>query len=63
MRRPYANILILSIVLTIIYFWMEDRPAYISFQEDQRNVLFYGALYVILLFCTISAVYLYFKKK
>jgi hypothetical protein len=61
-RKPYWRILGISIALTILYFWMEDRPDYITYQEDQRNILFYGVLYVVLLFATISAVYTYFKK-
>jgi hypothetical protein len=63
MRRPFVNILILSIVLTVLYFWMEDRPEYITYQEDIGNVLFYGVVYTVLLFCTMSAIYVYFRKQ
>lgn len=63
MRRPFANILILSIVLTVLYFWMEDRPEYITYREDMGNVLFYGVVYIVLLFCTMSAIYVYFRKQ
>ena len=63
MRRPFANILILSIVLTVLYFWMEDRPEYITYREDMGNVLFYGVVYIVLLFSTMSAIYVYFRKQ
>ena len=62
MRKPYGRIFIISIVLTALFFWMEDRPAYITLREDMENILFFGALYVALIFCTLSGIYLYFKK-
>lgn len=63
MRKPYGGILIVSILLTVLYFYTEDRPAYISFKEDQENVMFFGTLYVALLFCIFSGLYLLVKRK
>lgn len=63
MRKPYGGILIVSIILTVLYFYTEERPAYITLKEDQGNMMFFGALYVALLFCIFSGLYLLVKKR
>jgi hypothetical protein len=63
MRRPYPGILIASILLTVLYFVFEERPAYITYEDDKGDILFFGTIYVVLLFGTMSAIYLFFKQK
>ena len=63
MRKTYAKILVISILLTVLYFFFEDRPPYLTLQEDIEDMLFYGAVYVALLFTTMSVIYNYIKKE
>ncbi len=63
MRKPYGAILIASILLTVIFFVTEDRPAYITFKEDEGDMLFWAVVYIAMFFCTFSGLYLLFKKK
>jgi hypothetical protein len=62
MRRPYGGFLILSIFLTVLYFLEEKRPAYISFWDDLPNKLFFGIIYIALIFSILSFFYIYVKK-
>jgi len=63
MRKTYLKILIISILLTVMYFFFEERPPYITMQEDIENMLFYGIIYVVLLFTAISVMYNFVKKE
>ncbi len=63
MRKPYGGILIVSILLTALYFYTEERPSYITLKEDTDNMMFFGVLYVALLFCIFSGLYLLVKKR
>lgn len=63
MRKPYGEILVASIVLTVLYFFIEERPSYITYEEDQRNMLLWGIVYVVLLFSIFSAIYIFFRKR
>ncbi len=63
MRSTYLKILVVSIALTALYFFFEDRPAYLTWQEDIEDMLFYGVIYVLLLFTTISVIYNYIRKE
>jgi hypothetical protein len=62
MRKPYDSFLIISVVLTVLYFMTEKRPSYVPVRDDQLNMLFFGGLYVALIFGILSLIYIYYKK-
>jgi len=63
MRKPYDRILIISILLTVAYFYFIDEPTAVPYKDDQKNILFFGALYVALIFGLLSVIYLAVKKR
>ena len=63
MRKPYDRFLIASILLTVLYFWLVDKPSVVQFQEDQKDMIMFGALYTGLIFGILSLIYLCFKQK
>lgn len=62
MYKPYYRIVLVSVALTVLYFYMEERPAYVNPADDNKDVMFYGALYVVLLSGILSLIYYYYKK-
>ncbi len=63
MRKPYDRFLIVSLLLTVLYFWLLDKPTVVPFNDDRKDTLIFGALYTALIFGTLSLIYLCFKKK
>ncbi|MES2701405.1 MAG: hypothetical protein V4649_02145 [Bacteroidota bacterium] len=62
MKQPYITILLVSIVLVVLYFLNEDQSMYIDPVQDRREKLLYGAIYIVLIFSTLSLMYLYYKQ-
>lgn len=62
MKSPYNGILVVSILLVVLYFLNEQKPAYIPADQDRKDMLFFGILYVALLFGTFSLIYMYYKQ-
>jgi len=62
MKRPYGGFLILSIFLTVFYFLTEKKTLYVNPWDDLPNKLFFGIIYIGLLFTIFSLIYIYVKK-
>ena len=63
MRRPYDTILSVSLILTIIFFALFDKPNNPNTFDDLHDIGIFGLLYVILFFGLISFARLYFRKR
>jgi len=63
MRKPYDTILIVSVLLTILYFIFVDKPINPNEAEDRHDIIGYALVYLALLFGIISLARLYFKRR
>ena len=62
MKRPYNVLFLISVALVVFYFLTENKPTYIDPVQDRKDMLVYGAIYVVLIFGTLSLMYLYFRQ-